>query len=569
MTRITITHLSGSKANQTESFEAARFEELILGRDSAATVVFDPQRDDLVSRQHAAIRVSKDNPPSYLLVDKGSSNGTFHNGRPVKGAVTLAPGDTIELGEGGPRLMFDLEPRPLPAVPPTRLNTKALDETHVIRPPASTGDTRPAVVQDTRRPASTASATAKPAADKSTAKAAEKPADNRVGKETVMRMMDQQRRSTGRKLAIGGGIAVVLIAVIFGALVHFGILLGKSPKEIVAEFGDATVVVEAHYRIIDKSTGRAVYQRTCVLENSPLPCFLQFDNGPVMRWLTVDDDDHRGLPIESAGSGSGFVVNDSGFILTNKHVAQGWRVPQWDNFGVEAGILIKIDQGKLQIGRFNPMNVASLRGWDFDNPVKLIRPDFRVAGGMGFSNASDTMLDGRNESLTVRFPNTRDSIDAQLVKASADADVAEIKIATTQKLPTINLASVGSRPSVGERVTVLGYPGISEQKVAIIQSSEGGKLKERVELIPQPTVTEGIIAKVGDPVKSDKNIQTYDTLGDVYQLTVTATGHGNSGGPVFNSDGKVIGLFTYSKSRGDERVTFAVPIQYGLDLLLH
>ncbi len=561
MTRITITHLSGSKANQTESFEMERFEELILGRDPAATIVFDPQRDDLVSRQHAAIRITKDTPPNYLLGDKGSSNGTFHNGRPVKGEVTLAPGDTIELGEGGPRLSLDLEPRPLPAVPPTRLNTKALDETRISRPSAAT------------RPAASATGAAKTAGDtstaKSTARPTEKPADNRVGKETVMRMMDQQRRSTSRKIAIGGGIAVVLIGIIVGALIHFGVLFGKSPKEIVAEFGDATVVVEAHYRIIDKSTGRPIYQRTCVLDNSPLPCFLQFDNGPVMRWLTVDDDDHRGLPIESAGSGSGFIVNDSGFILTNKHVAQGWRVPQWDNFGVEAGILINLVQGKLQIGRFNPMNFASLRGWDFDNPVKLIRPDFRVPGGMGFSIASDAMLDGRNESLTVRFPNTRDSIDAQLVKASADADVAEIKIASSQKLPTINLASVGSRPSVGERVIVLGYPGISEQKVAIIQSSEGGKIKERMEVIPQPTVTEGIIANLGDAVKTEKNVQTFDTLGDVYQLTVTATGHGNSGGPVFNSDGKVIGLFTYSRSRGDERVTFAVPIQYGLDLLLH
>ncbi|MGT2428832.1 hypothetical protein ACU4HD_09235 [Cupriavidus basilensis] len=53
MTRIIITHISGSKAHQIEQFEVDRFDQIILGRDPAATVVFDPQRDDLVSRQHA------------------------------------------------------------------------------------------------------------------------------------------------------------------------------------------------------------------------------------------------------------------------------------------------------------------------------------------------------------------------------------------------------------------------------------------------------------------------------------------------------------------------------------
>ncbi|MGT2495135.1 FHA domain-containing protein [Cupriavidus basilensis] len=91
MTRIIITHISGSKAHQIEQFEVDRFDQIILGRDPAATVVFDPQRDDLVSRQHAAIQIRKDEPPRYTLVDLGSSNGTFHNGRAVKDETLLAP----------------------------------------------------------------------------------------------------------------------------------------------------------------------------------------------------------------------------------------------------------------------------------------------------------------------------------------------------------------------------------------------------------------------------------------------------------------------------------------------
>ena len=55
-------------------------------------------------------------------------------------------------------------------------------------------------------------------------------------------------------------------------------------------------------------------------------------------------------------------------------------------------------------------------------------------------------------------------------------------------------------------------------------------------------------------------------FGDVYQLTVNSTGGGNSGGPVMDSRARVIGLFTYA-IQGDVRLTFAVPIRYGMELM--
>ena len=56
-------------------------------------------------------------------------------------------------------------------------------------------------------------------------------------------------------------------------------------------------------------------------------------------------------------------------------------------------------------------------------------------------------------------------------------------------------------------------------------------------------------------------------LGDAFQLSVNATGSGNSGGPVFNAAGKVVGLFTYGRSRGGTAVSYAVPIKHGRDLV--
>jgi S1-C subfamily serine protease len=59
---------------------------------------------------------------------------------------------------------------------------------------------------------------------------------------------------------------------------------------------------------------------------------------------------------------------------------------------------------------------------------------------------------------------------------------------------------------------------------------------------------------------------TFSTFGDVYQLTVNSTGPGNSGGPIFDDRGRVIGVFT-SGTRGDVMITFAVPIRYGIELM--
>jgi S1-C subfamily serine protease len=112
---------------------------------------------------------------------------------------------------------------------------------------------------------------------------------------------------------------------------------------------------------------------------------------------------------------------------------------------------------------------------------------------------------------------------------------------------------------------VLGYPGTSAEVVAIIRSQEGGNLSSRREQIPDPTVTPGVVSLVGRPRQDTDNATIIGTMGDAYQLTAGVTA-GNSGGPVFDSNGKVIAILTYGSSE-TETTTWAVPIQYGRALL--
>jgi serine protease Do len=62
-------------------------------------------------------------------------------------------------------------------------------------------------------------------------------------------------------------------------------------------------------------------------------------------------------------------------------------------------------------------------------------------------------------------------------------------------------------------------------------------------------------------------LQTISTFGDYYQLAINTTGHGNSGGPVFDDHGKVIGIFTAGLATAGAAVSFAVPIKFGLELM--
>src|SRR5215213_8992945 len=121
MERIVLKHLSGSKANQVEEFPLAHVKELILGRDPSSTVKYDPDRDDLVGRQHAKITQDPNDPSQFIVTDLNSRNGTFVNRQRLTGTTRINPGDVVQLGPAGPEFVFEIEPRPAGATKATRV----------------------------------------------------------------------------------------------------------------------------------------------------------------------------------------------------------------------------------------------------------------------------------------------------------------------------------------------------------------------------------------------------------------------------------------------------------------
>ena len=146
-----------------------------------------------------------------------------------------------------------------------------------------------------------------------------------------------------------------------------------------------------------------------------------------------------------------------------------------------------------------------------------------------------------------------------------------IKVNMPRQLPKVDLAEADNGIQPGDPVTVLGYPSIAPPVFTLRQSGDYFNRAVDISNVPDPTVTDGTLGRIirgtQAPVGRTK-FEYWSSFGDAYQLTVNATGAGNSGGPVFNDQGRVVGIFfAGSWDPQATRSTVAVPILDGLELM--
>jgi S1-C subfamily serine protease len=208
--------------------------------------------------------------------------------------------------------------------------------------------------------------------------------------------------------------------------------------------------------------------------------------------------------------GTGFLASASGQILTNHHVAEPW----WQNDDLKE----MLDQGL--------------------EPVMA--------------------------EMTAYFPGVAHGIAISTEKISSAADVAVVKgNVSALGIKQIALAD-GRRSAVsGGPVVLLGYPTAldailaragAETLQSIATASKGDPKQAMEELarrnLIRPVTTQG---HIGD-VLPDKI---------VYDAQTTS---GGSGGPLFNNEGKVIGI-NFAMVREFGGSNFAIPVGYGKSLL--
>jgi S1-C subfamily serine protease len=270
---------------------------------------------------------------------------------------------------------------------------------------------------------------------------------------------------------------------------------------------------------------------TIVHKYGPSVCLLHVvvelrdkDSGQVIRLAAdatgkplVDDKgmvsletDGTGPPLQIDVFGTGFLVGRDGRLLTNHHVAEPW--------------------------------------WDEEELKQLLDK-----GAVAFAS-----------SYTAYFPASPQGIPANVERISAQADLATLKLQTPAPPHTalLELDDRSEASVTGDPVVLIGYPTGIEGILARAGSDVTRKVAENAHGVAQivsqlaaqhlirPTTTQG---HIGDVLK-DKIV--YDA----------ATTSGGSGGPLFNREGKVIGVnFAILSDFGGSNL--AVPVRYADELV--
>jgi serine protease Do len=236
----------------------------------------------------------------------------------------------------------------------------------------------------------------------------------------------------------------------------------------------------------------------------------------------------------AGGSGSGFIINPDGWILTSGHVIAQTR----DNAALEKELL---RNGAIS---------ALLKHFPVDELRRLYRGDalerhelaLAAKGRLDHVVIVNEVELSNGEKLPFRVERYSPALNER------GADLALLRVAGRKDLPPLQLGD-SDAVRVGDSVWSIGYPAVASSTDDII----GGWLSRESDL--EATLANGTITAIKHDIN---NAPVFQSNVGIYR--------GNSGGPAVNRDGEVVGISTWGRSDA-EQIKFLVPINVAKDFL--
>jgi S1-C subfamily serine protease/uncharacterized protein YuzB (UPF0349 family) len=317
-------------------------------------------------------------------------------------------------------------------------------------------------------------------------------------------------------------------------------------------------------RILGQASTLQIFSRNCY--------DVEFSDEMLM-YTTSGQKKHR---LCSSTIGSGFMINDTGEILTNAHVVKPHKLDTvvegvsedgvfekditdyvifaldalfslfgdypteiWDQLTEEELLTFYIyfvpslyDEGEITISNgLTELYVQFGKNFDIDSDTyDLINKSEQQTASVIRSNDISSLY-----QLIVEYADSEggmtdiniDELSENVLEdgLSGVSDIALIKLDQPKNIPSLPISQ--TNPMQGQNIYVIGYPSIDDE--SLVTSSDNLKT---------PTVTTGSIINI-----QKNTTNTYDLL----QIDASVE-NGNSGGPILGNEGQVLGMTTYAEA---------------------
>jgi S1-C subfamily serine protease len=430
--------ISGSKLGTTVPLEERDF---TIGRKPQHSCAFPPG-EIIVSADHATILWRAG---AYVIRDNGSTNGTYVNSEPIT-ERELAEGDVIQFGVGGPKALFT-----------------AGEEYQTTFETRKSGSV-PAPVDDAEE----------------------------FSTRELVKIADSRARRRIRQVAVG--------TVLGGLLVIAGTLARQEYKDrrtaaSLRDFASARIDTAAirsmsrgvafivfAYGYVDRRSGEWLREAR---DSNGRRMFTDGPRGDSVPELVTGG---KGPVVLEEGTATGFLVDTTGILITNRHVAEPWH-----------------DDPELPILRIRGRDVV-----------------------------------GRFYSLRAFFPPGRQSFSLNVGNVSTTADLAVLRVTQGPvHVPALSLAARGTSAAQGEHVVYIGYPAGARNLLFRVPEAVSGQILGKAGDNERALVAELGRRGLIEPLILDGMISDVTVIDLVHNIQTAA---GSSGGPLISDHRQVVAV---------------------------